>query len=355
MFEVISKDGKARRGVLTVNGKSAQTPFFMPVATKAVGKFVSSDDYHVVGTKTIITNAFLLSLEENFVGPVSSFMGFEGMVFTDNGGFQMLRENLLLDSSDSGVNFKNPYNGKDVFISPRRIMDIQESVGGDVIMALDCVLPYGKSKEEFSEGLRRSCLWTRKSKECYRGKQLVFGITQGGVFEDLRKKSCEFVKSLGFDGYSIGGLGIGESSEDMFKMVDVCVETLEEDKPKYLMGVGDPKQILECVSRGVDIFDSILPAKHARHGYLFTWDGLLNMKKASSVSDSPVDKNCSCFVCKTYTRRYLRYLFKKKDAVYMRLATVHNLAFMAEFMKAIHESISSGKFSEFKKKVLGKY
>jgi len=303
----------------------------------------------------IITNAFLLSLEENFVGPVSEFMGFEGMVFTDNGGFQMLRENLLRETTDSGVNFKNPYNGKDVFISSRRIMDIQESVGGDVIMALDCVLPYGKSKEEFAEGLRRSCLWTRKSKECYRGKQLVFGITQGGTFEDLRKESSEFVKGLGFDGYSIGGLGIGESSEDMFKMVDVCVEILDEDKPKYLMGVGDPKQILECVSRGVDIFDSILSAKHARHGYLFTWDGLLSMKKASSVSDSPVDKKCSCLTCKTYTRRYLRYLFKKKDPVYMRLATVHNLAFMAEFMKGIRESIAAGKFSEFKEKVLGVY
>jgi len=352
MFEILVKDGKARKGVLTVNGKKAETPFFMPVATKAVGKFVSSDDYHAVETQTIITNAFLLSLEERFVGPVGKFMGFSGMVFTDNGGFQMLRENLLLDSTDSGVNFKNPYTGKEVFISPRRIMDIQESVGGDVIMALDCVLPFGKSEEEFAAGLERSCLWTRKSKECYRGKQLVFGITQGGVFEDLRKKSCEFVKGLGFDGYSIGGLGIGESSEQMFKMVDVCVSELEEDKPKYLMGVGDPKQILECVSRGVDVFDSILPAKHARHGYLFTWDGVLNLKKASSVEQSI---NCDCVVCKTYSLEYLRYLFKKKDSVYMRLATVHNLHFMAEFMSGLRKAISEGKFEEFKKKVLEKY
>jgi queuine tRNA-ribosyltransferase len=219
-------------------------------------------------------------------------------------------------------------------------------------MAMDYLVPYGRDKGEYVKAMEKSHAWTKKCKELhdYHKKDcLIFGINQGGVYSDLRKESAKYVNSLGFDGYSIGGLGIGETDQEMFNSVKVSLEEFDVAKPKYLMGVGDVKQILECVSLGVDIFDSILPQKHARHGQLFTMDGLVQIFQKKYEDDEVcIEQGCDCEVCKTYSRKYLRYLYKKDDAVFKRLATVHNMRFMVRFMEAIRESIVEGKFSEFK-------
>ncbi len=351
MFEVISKEGNARTGKLSVKGKTVETPFFMPVGTKGVGKFVSASEYTKTGTNTIITNAFLISLE-GIKEDLHNFMGYDGVIFTDNGGFQMIRDNLFLGGNDYGVFFKNPYNGEKEWMSPRKSLDLQWNIDSDVTMAMDYLVPYGRDKEEYVKAMKKSHAWTEKCKELheYHKKDcLIFGINQGGVYSDLRRESAKFVNSLGFDGYSIGGLGIGETNEEMFESVKVSLEEFDVAKPKYLMGVGDVHQILECVSMGVDIFDSILPQKHARHGQLFTMKGVVQIFKEQYKDDElPIEEECDCETCKFYSRKYLRYLYKKDDAVFKRLATVHNMRFMVRFMQAIRDSIASGKFSEFK-------
>jgi queuine tRNA-ribosyltransferase len=351
MFEVVNQDGKARKGKLTVKGKVVETPFFMPVATKGVGKFVSASEYNATGTKTIITNAFLIYLG-GIKGDLHKFMGYNEVIFTDNGGFQMIRDGLFLGGNDYGVFFKNPYKDEKVWMSPRKSLDLQWEIDSDVTMAMDYLVPYGRDKGEYVKAMEKSHAWTKKCKELhdYHKKDcLIFGINQGGVYSDLRKESAKYVNSLGFDGYSIGGLGIGETDQEMFNSVKVSLEEFDVAKPKYLMGVGDVKQILECVSLGVDIFDSILPQKHARHGQLFTMDGLVQIFQKKYEDDEVcIEQGCDCEVCKTYSRKYLRYLYKKDDAVFKRLATVHNMRFMVRFMEAIRESIVEGKFSEFK-------
>tara|TARA_Y100000310_G_scaffold341982_2_gene443193 strand:+ start:1074 stop:2150 length:1077 start_codon:yes stop_codon:yes gene_type:complete len=354
MFEVVSKDGKARVGRLSVKGKVVETPFFMPVATKGVGKFVSASEYSQTGTETIITNAFLINLG-NIEGDLHKFMGYDGVIFTDNGGFQMIRDGLFLGGNDYGVFFKNPYKDEKVWMSPRKSLGLQWEIGSDVVMAMDYLVPYGRDKEEYVTAMKKSHSWTKKCKELqeyHKKDSLIFGINQGGVYSDLRRKSAKYVNSLDFDGYSIGGLGIGETDEEMFESVEVSLEEFDLDKPKYLMGVGDVKQILECVFLGVDIFDSILPQKHARHGQLFTMNGLVQIFQAKYEDDeSVIEDGCDCETCKFYSRKYLRYLYKKDDAVFKRLATVHNMRFMVRFMKKIRESISSGKFVEFKERM----
>jgi len=357
MFELLNKDGKARLGKLSVRGKEIETPMFMPVATKAVGKFITSDDYNNLGIKAIISNAFLISLEpgleliDNFKG-THDFMNYHGIIFNDCGGFQMLRENLLDHTTNNGIFFNNPY-GKDVFIRPSTIMDIQERVNGDVIMALDCVMSFGKEKKDYEEAIVKSHKWTKECKELHKTDQLLFGITQGGTFLDLREDSAKFINDLDFDGNAIGGLGLGEDKEDMFKIIETSNKILNDEKPRYLMGVGDPEQILECVSHGIDIFDSILPAKHGRHGQLFTSEGILVLKRAMYKFDKkPIDEKCECHTCKNYTRSYMRYLLKTNDPSGKRLRTIHNLYFMERFMSNIRESIKENRFEEFKKDFL---
>lgn len=353
MFKLLNQDGEARCGVLkTIHGE-IETPFFMPVATKAVGKFITSDDYNSIGIKAIISNAFLTSLLpgletiEKFNG-IHNFMNYQGVIFTDCGGFQMLRDNLLKETTKNGIFFKNPY-GKDLFIRPKNIMEIEKKINGDVIMALDCVLPYGKDKTDYVEAMTKTHDWMKQCRELYDGNQLLFGITQGGTFSDLREESAKYIDSLNFDGNAIGGLGLGEPEEKTFEMIKISTKFLSKDKPRYLMGVGDPKQILECVEHGIDIFDSILPAKHARHGQLFTSNGILILKKSQYKNDKrPIDENCTCTTCKNFSRAYIRYLLKNNDPVGKRLRTIHNLYFMNNFMKELRLSIKENRFKEFK-------
>ncbi|MBL7051827.1 MAG: tRNA guanosine(34) transglycosylase Tgt [Nanoarchaeota archaeon] len=357
MFNLINEDGNARTGVLEREGRKVETPFFMPVATRAVGRFVASDDYNLSKTDAIICNAFLLSLNpglETFekFGGVHNFMNYNKFIFTDCGGFQMLRDNLLEETTNNGILFKNPH-GKDVFMRASKTMEIGEKIDADVIMALDCVLPYGKEKKDYEEALVKSHKWSKQCKDLHKTSHLLFGITQGGTFEDLRVDSAKAINEIDFDGNAIGGLGIGETNEEMYNMIKISVPHLNKNKPRYLMGIGKPEQILECVERGVDVFDSIYPQKNGRHGMMFTFKGRLDLGQVKHKFDkTPIDVDCGCFVCKNYSRGYLRYLLKKDDAVGKRYLTIHNIYFMQEFMRKIRESIKENKFQKFKEEFL---
>lgn len=360
MFNIVSEQGQARSGILEINGRKAETPFFMPVATKAVGHFVTSEEYTALNTKAIICNAFFLSLHpglETFqkMKGIHNFMHYNGIIFTDCGGFQMLRDSLLKETTNNGILLKNPF-GKDVFMRPEKLMKITDEIQSDIIMALDCVLPYGKTKEEYEEALEKSHKWSKKCKDLHDNKRLLFGITQGGTFEDLRIKSAKAINEMNFDGIAFGGLGIGEPSEKMYEMIDVSVKNVEKNKPKYLMGVGKPDQIIECISRGVDIFDSVYPQKNARHGMLFTFNGIVDLGKGKyKFDETPIEQGCECTTCKQYSKAYIRYLLKKDDPVGKRYLTIHNIYFMQQFMQKIRESIKNNNFDEFKKEFLIKF
>src|SRR3989338_2449960 len=357
MFTLIKEDGNARVGTLKTKSGEVETPFFMPVATRGVGRFVSAEDYVQAGAKVIIANAFFLFLTPGLEmfekrGGIHNFMHYPGMIFTDCGGFQMLRENLLLETTNNGILLKNP-EGKDVFMRPEKLLEISKKINADVIMALDCVLPYGRTREDYVEALKKSHRWTKKCKDLHTGDQLLFGITQGGTFEDLRESSAKAINAMDFDGNAIGGVGIGEPSDLLYKMVDISIPHLNKNKPRYVMGLGKPEQIIECVERGIDIFDSIYPQKNARHGMLFTFSGIMDLGKGIyKFDEKPIEEDCVCFSCKTFSRAYLRYLFKKDDAVGKRYLTIHNLYFMQEFMKKIRENIHQGTFQEFKEEFL---
>ncbi|HLC22227.1 MAG TPA: tRNA guanosine(34) transglycosylase Tgt [Candidatus Nanoarchaeia archaeon] len=360
MFTLFKEDKNARAGILKTSHGEIETPFFMPVATKAVGRFVSVDDYKQANAKAIISNAFLLSQDpglemfEKRKG-IHNFMHFNGVIFTDCGGFQMLRENLLLSTTENGIWFQTP-SEKKIFIRPKTVMDIGKAIGGDIIMALDCVLPYGRTREEYIEALIKSHTWSKECKDLHDMKQLLFGITQGGTFEDLREASAKAINSMNFDGNAIGGLGLGEPSALMYKIIDISVPHLDKNKPRYVMGIGKPEQILECVERGIDIFDSIYPQKNARHGMLFTFEGIRDLGQAQyKYDEKPIEETCGCFTCKNFSRSYIRYLLKKEDPVGKRYLTIHNLFFMQEFMKRIRESILNGTFQTFKKEFLVKH
>ncbi|MSR86529.1 tRNA guanosine(34) transglycosylase Tgt [Candidatus Woesearchaeota archaeon] len=360
MFSLVKEDGNARVGILKTAHGEVETPFFMPVATRGVGRFVSAEDYIQAKVKVIIANAFFLSLTPGLEmfekrGGIHKFMHYPGIIFTDCGGFQMLRENLLLETTNNGILLKNP-EGKDVFMRPEKLLEISKKINSDVIMALDCVLPYGRSREQYLEALQKSHRWTKKCKDLHSGEQLLFGITQGGTFEDLRESSAKAINAMDFDGNAIGGVGIGEPSELLYKMVDISIPHLNKNKPRYVMGLGKPEQIIECVERGIDIFDSIYPQKNARHGMLFTFSGIIDLgKEIYKFDELPIEQSCLCFTCQTFSRSYLRYLLKKDDAVGKRFLTIHNLFFMQEFMRKIRESIREGKFQEFKKEFLRKH
>jgi queuine tRNA-ribosyltransferase len=361
MFQITEKQGKARAGLLTTkSGKTVETPFFMPVATKAVGRFVSTDDYEIAGAKTIICNQFLLSVSpglETFdkLGTVHDFMSYKGVVFTDCGGFQMLREKLLSSTTNNGIMFK--LEGiSPIFMRPEKSMEIGKRIGSDVIMALDCVLPYGRSREEYAEALAKSHRWTTKCRELHDSNQLLFGITQGGTFDDLRIESAKYIDALNFDGNAIGGVALGENPEIMYRIIESSIPHLSENKPRYVMGVGEPVQIIESVARGVDIFDSIYPQKNGRNGSVFTFKGWVDLGNWKyKFDEKSLDPDCNCFVCLKYTRAYIRYLLKKKDPVGKRFLTIHNIYFMQKFMAKIREEIVVGTFDEFRTEFISQY
>ncbi len=367
VFDIITKCNKtkARTGILITKSGEIQTPFFMPVATKAVNKHISSEDLDSMKAEVIISNAFILSLRPGVdvierKGGIAKFMSYSGKTFTDSGGFQMNSPSLYLGSSEEGVNFRNPYNGEKLFVTPEKDMEIQLGLGSDVAMCLDSMPLIEESKESIAEAVRKTTMWAGRCKEHHLNlqrdlslnkKQILFGIIQGGIHADLREKSARDLLALDFNGYSIGGLALGEPKKEEYEMIEVVKKILPEGKPVYLMGAGHPLELLEAISLGVDMFDSRFPTKSARHGTLYTSKGRISMRSVKYKDDSNfLDPECDCFVCKKYTKAYLRSLLVEEEPVGLRLASYHNLYFLQALMREARKAIKEGTFLELLEK-----
>ncbi|MEK6859954.1 MAG: tRNA guanosine(34) transglycosylase Tgt [Nanoarchaeota archaeon] len=368
IFQIKYKDKKtnARVGILHTKKGIVETPFFMPVSTKAAAKFVNPSKLSELGAVATISNAFLLSIRPGSnvikrLGGLGKFMNFKGVNFTDSGGFQMYSKSIYLSSNEKGVYFRNPVSGEKIFMTPEKDMEIQFEINSDVAMCLDRMPLYEDSKKEIENAVRLTTLWAERCKKHhdklqrkipFEKRQLLFGITQGGIYKDLRKKSALNIMRLGFDGYSIGGFGMGETFEEEMKIVKQQKQILPENKPVYLMGIGSPNEILEAISLGCDIFDSRMPTQNARHGELFTSLGKLKiLNKKYTFDKTPIDKKCDCFVCKNYSKAYIRHLLKEEEAVGKELASYHNLYYLQNMIKEAKEAIKKGKFKEYKEKI----
>jgi queuine tRNA-ribosyltransferase len=367
-FLIKHKDKKtnARIGVLRTKSGSVETPFFMPVATKAAAKYIDNRLLYEMDAKVIISNALILSLRPGDellkkLGGIKKFMGFSGINFTDSGGFQMYSDSVFVKSSDNGVIFKNPYSGEKIFITPEKDMEIQLNISSDVAMCLDSMPLYENSKKEIENSVELTSNWAKRCKIHHdklqknvksQKRQLLFGITQGGKYKDLRKKSAEELVNLDFDGYSIGGFGMGETFSEEMNIVKEQKKIIPENKPVYLMGIGTPVEILEAISHGVDIFDSRMPTQCARRGTLFTSKGKIKiLTKKYEYDKNPIDKECDCYVCKNYTRAYIRFLLREDESVGKILASYHNLYYLQNLIKEAKIAIKNNRFLEYKNKI----
>ena len=356
-----SKKFKARVGVLnTLHGK-VRTPFFMPIATKASVKTLDSLDLENFGAEIILSNTYHLLLRPGIevikkVKGLHKFMNWKRAILTDSGGYQVFSLAKKRKIKEDGVEFRSHIDGKKFDLTPELSLEMQKNLGVDIAMILDICTPYPCSREEAEKAVRLTTSWAKKSKK-YRLKkgQLKFGITQGSTYQDLRLKSIKDLVKLDFDGYAIGGLAVGEPREEMFRILEVSLPHLPEKKPRYLMGVGKPEEIVESVKNGVDMFDCVIPTRNGRHGLLYVWKkrGSLGGKFYEAIhitnekfkSDfSPIDKNCFCAVCKNYSKSYLRHLFKAKEPLGQRLATIHNVNFYLDLMRRIRKEITKGIF-----------
>lgn len=371
-FKITCKDKKtnARIGILKTKSGNIETPFFMPVATKASVKMLSSDEISELGAKAIISNALILSLRDGLkivskYGGIGKFMNYSGVIFTDSGGFQMYSKSIYLKSNNDGVFFRNPYSGEKIFMTPEKNMEIQLKLNSDVAMCLDSMPLYHHTKKEIDEAVTKTSLWAERCKIAHdkfqknilkNKKQLLFGIIQGGIYGDLREISAKRLIKLDFDGYSIGGLGLGETEKEEFSVVKQLKKLIPENKPVYMMGIGNPVEILKSISEGVDIFDSRMPTQNARRGTLFTSKGKLKIFRSEYKFDkTPIDKKCSCFVCKNYSKSFMRFQMIHDEPTGKKLATYHNLYFLQELIKKAKQEIKKGKFSGFLKEVEKNY
>lgn len=356
MFELVCEDKDARAGKFTTTHGEVDTPCFMPVATKGGVKTLSSEELPDIGIQAIISNAFVLYLKPGTetikeAGGLHSFMNFGRTIFTDSGGFQILKDEFAPEVTDKGVTFRSPFDETKHQFTPEVCIEVQEALGSDVAMVLDDCPPYGESHGYMEDSIMRTTEWARRCKEAHKNKnQQLFAIVQGGTFRDLREKSARDLVEIGFDGYGIGGLSIGEPREKMLEVLEYTPPLLPKERPRYLMGVGSPVELLESISLGVDIFDSAFPTRNARHNSVYTRNGSYNITRGKYAKDfSPLEEGCSCYACKNYTRAYIRHLMVVYEMLGMRLITIHNLHFLRQLMDGAREAIMEEKFSNFKR------
>ncbi len=358
-FKVTHQDGSARIGELTTAHGTIETPFFMPVLTKGTGKLITTDDYNQQKTEAIIANALLLSLRPGTetiqkADGLHKFINFQNIIFTDCGGFQMSRT-IFETKSKRGLHFRNPYHHNKIILTPKKIMEIQLQIGSDVAMMLDDMSGYGVSEEQARIAMenthrwgKESLEWHNKLKQKYDSKQLLFGIVQGNFFPELRKKSAKYLTRLDFDGFAIGGVAIGEPKDEMNLAVDNVLPFLPKDKPRYVMGVGSPLEVLDLISKGIDCFDSVYPTQVARHHTIFTRTGKINIDQNKYSNDfKKIEDDCTCHTCQNYTRAYLYHLAKIKEPAGKRLRSIHNTYFMQRLINEARDKIKSGQLSDY--------
>ncbi len=361
-FEVLTSDGRARRSVLTLDRRRVDTPIFMPVGTRGAVKTVTPDEVAASGAQIILGNTFHLMLRPGVQviaqhGTLHNFMGWDGPILTDSGGFQVWSLAERRRISEEGVTFQSPFDGSTVFLGPEESMQVQQGLGSDIAMTFDECTDYPATYEEAKRSMDLSMRWAARCRDAHSGsQQLLFGIAQGSVFPELRSSSLESLVSLGFDGYALGGLSVGEPKTKMYEILDDCTPLMPTDAPRYLMGVGKPEDLLRGVAAGIDMFDCVLPTRNARNGWLYTWDGVLKVKNARHRQDTrPIDETCSCPCCSTYSRSYLRHLFVNNEGLGQRLCTVHNLWFFGQLMQEIRLAIEEKRFDSFHRGFLLRY
>ena len=363
-YQLLHKDKntKARYGTITTNYGTYETPIFMPVGTQATVKTLDVRDIKEINAGIILSNTYHLWLRPgedivNKAGGLHKFMNYDGPILTDSGGFQVFSLAKPKDISEEGVTFKSHLNGDKLLLTPEKSIAIQNKLDSDIAMSFDECAPYPSTYEYMKNSVERTIRWAKRGKAVHNNEnQSLFGIVQGGEFEDLRAYSAKETVKIGFDGYSIGGTSVGEDKPTMYKMIDYAIKYLPEDKPRYLMGVGEPTDILEGVERGVDMFDCVLPTRLARHGHAFTRTGKINVKNAKYKEDfTPVDPECDCECCKHYTKAYIRHLIVANETLGQRLLSIHNLRFLIKLTEEIREAIKEDNFDNYKKDFIDKY
>ncbi len=363
-FQITHQDDNARVGQLKTAHGIIETPFYMPCATKATGKYITTDDYQNIGENTslkaVIANAFLLSCKPGIetvqkAGGLHKFMNYSGIIFTDCGGFQVSRS-MYEKKSKEGLCFRNPFNQSQIHLTPQKIMEIEIALGSDVAMMLDDMSLFGISEQEAEIAMENTHRWGRESLEHHhklkaekKSSQLLFGIVQGNFYPNLRKKSAQFISSLPFDGIAIGGLAIGEPKDKMYEAANAALPFIPKEKPRYVMGVGSPEDVLELIGLGVDCFDSVYPTQIARHHGLFTFKGKIDIAKIVYTHDfTPIEDGCLCHTCLFYSKAYLNHLVKIQEPVANRLCSIHNLYFMQKLIEKTKQAIKEKRFAAFK-------
>jgi queuine tRNA-ribosyltransferase len=367
MFQVLKTEGRARRGVFSCAHGTAQTPVFMNVGTQAAIKGgLSAADLENIGTQIELSNTYHLHLRPGDevvrdMGGLHKFMTWNGPILTDSGGFQVFSLSSLRKIKEEGVYFSSHIDGRKIFMGPEESMHIQSNLGSDIAMAFDECVENPAPYEYVKASAARTTRWLKRCKEeltrlnsmpdAVNPGQMLFGINQGGTYPDLRIQHMKEIAELDLPGYAIGGLAVGEETQTMYDIIDAVEPYMPKDKPRYLMGVGTPSNIIEGVARGIDFFDCVMPARNARHGRLFTWQGAINMKNAKYERDpSPIDPECDCPVCRRYTKAYIRHLFKAEELLAMRLCVMHNLYFYNKLTEKIRYALDEGTFDQFRSK-----
>ena len=363
-FELLKTDGAARRGRLLTAHGAVETPAFMPVGTRAAVRSLGPDDLAAAGVQIVLANTYHLLMRPGHalireLGGLHRFMAWPGPILTDSGGFQVWSLAKFRSVDDEGVRFRSPVDGSMHALTPEIAIEVQHALGADIVHPLDEFLPPPATREDTARSLERTLRWARRSRVAHaRGAraQALFGIVQGGPYEDLRQTAARETEALGFDGYAIGGMAVGEPKPLMYALTASVTARLPADQPRYLMGVGKPEDVVESVARGVDMFDCVLPTRNARNGQCFTSEGALTIKQARYERDgAPLDRDCVCYACRNFSRAYLRHLFMSDELLAYRLLSLHNVHFFQRVMAAMRAAIDAGAFGPFRTRFFARY
>lgn len=367
-FQLHHTDGAARAGELETPHGKALTPLFMPVATQATVKGLTAEEVRDVGAQVVLSNAYHLYLRPGVetvvkLGGLHKFMGWDGPILTDSGGFQAFSMGPLREVSDDGIRFRSHIDGSEHNFTPELATANQEGLAPDIAMCFDQCIAYGASEKQVRQAMERTHRWAQSCFDAHQSSatgaasgQVLFGIVQGGTFPEMRDESARAISAIPFHGYAVGGLAVGENKEDMYRFTGQVADVLPEDKPRYLMGVGSPEDLVEGVARGIDMFDCALPTRVARNGSLFTPEGRVDITKARyAEQQGPLDETCDCYTCRDYSAAYLRHLFRAKELLGLRLASIHNLRFVLALMERIRASILEKRFDAFRRDFLDRY
>lgn len=353
-FELIQTDGAARLGKLHFERGVVDTPAFMPVGTYGTVKSMTPEDIRASGSQILLGNTFHLMLRPGTKiiqkhGDLHDFMHWDGPILTDSGGFQVFSLAKMRKITEAGVKFRSPVDGSEVFLDPETAIKVQHELGSDIVMAFDECTPYPATEDQARESMLLSMRWAQRSKDAHGSSQsALFGIVQGGMYPALRSESARALLAIGFDGYAVGGLAVGEKAAERERILEACLPELPENKPRYLMGVGLPEDLVEAVRLGVDMFDCVLPTRNARNGFLFTSSGVLKIRNAKHAEDTaPIDADCACYTCQHYSRAYLRHLDKCNEMLGAHLNTIHNLHYYQILMQGLRSAIANKNLDDF--------